>query len=541
MKKISLIILSVLTISSCEMERLPFSAITSSSLETVEGSLQSVTIGNYARLKEWVQNWHRLTEYPGDNVALSGTTTDNLFYNYNYQRIVTNSRVNNFWELSYRSIVGTNYVIEKITEGQSPTNDQILAENLYLRGMLYFYLTNVFGRPYTQGADNLAVPLKLTSDINDNTARATVGQLYDQIIADLLKAESLFNTTKPNIFASKESAQALLARVYLFKGDNAKAIEYANKVIQSPRFSLIPGAEFSTFPTKSPETNREIIFSIKFVKDVDNQGWSSIGSMYSNIQGVGWGEMYASRPYIEMVRKYPSDVRNSFIVPKVTNENVLWGLYVLDDNRYAFKVLTKSGDDYSYDDAGTAKKLTKKAKNVGGYDYFLEEGGKTRTVMIDKQMEMRNGYPKYFILKCSQQEGQPQLWSPIISRLGEIYLLRAEAYAKTGQTQLALDDVNTIRTRAGIPEIGLYKLTNLEGKSILEVVLAEKQLELAWEGHRKFDLYRNGLTLDRRYPGTHLSGASPKFSIAPTSNDIVEFIPETQILISGGLLVQNPI
>ncbi len=541
MKKVLISIISLFLVSSCDIERTPYDAIPESSLEKIEGSLESVTIGNYSRLKEWVQNWHRITEYPGDNVALSGTTTDNLFYNYNYNRLVTNSRVNNYWELSYRSIVGTNFVIEKIKEGQSANNDQLLAENLYLRGMLYFYLVNVFGRPYTQSTESLAVPLKLTSDINDNTARAKVGEVYAQIEKDLLKAESLFKTSKANIYASKESAQALLARMYLFMGNNAKAIEYANKVISSGRFSLLPAADFAVFPTKTPESNNEVIFSIRFMKDVDNQGWSSIGSMYSSIQNVGWGEMYASRSYIEMVRKYPTDVRNSFVVPKVLNENVIWGLYVLDDYKYAFKVLTKTGDDYTYTENGATKSLTKKAKNVGGFDYFIEDGGKTRTVMIDKQLEMRNGYPKYFIYKCSQQEGQPQLWSPIISRLSEIYLIRAEAYAKTGQDQLALNDVNIIRKRAGIPEVGLYTTTNLGGRNLLEVVLSEKQLELAWEGHRKFDIYRNNLTLDRRYPGTHLSGNSPRLTVAPTSNDIVEFIPENQIIISGGLLVQNPI
>lgn len=542
MKKIILYTFSLFLISSCDLERTPYDAITESSLDKIEGSLNSITVGNYSLLKDWVNNWHRLTEYPSDNVALSGTTTDALFYSYNYQRLTTSSRVNNYWSLSYRAIVGTNFVIEKIKEGESDANDQLLAENLYLRGMLYFYLTNVFGRPYTQGANNLAVPLKLSSDINDNTARATVGELYTQILADLLKAETLFNTEKESIYATKEAAQALLARVYLFMGNNEKAIEYANKVIDSGRFSLLSGADFAEFPTKTPESNSEAIFAIRFVKDIDNpsNGWYSIGSLYANIDGVGWGEMYASRPYIEMVRKYPSDVRNQFVVPKVVNEDVTWGLYVTDDYKYAYKVLTKSGDDYSYDDAGTSKMLTKTSNGAGAYTYSINIDGKVRSVIIDKQMEMRNGYPKYYIYKCSRQEGQAQLWSPIISRLAEIYLIRAEAYAKTGQSQKALDDVNRIRSRAGVPDVGLYTLANLGGKSVLEVVLSEKQLELAWEGHRKFDMYRNQMTLNRQYPGTHLSGNSPKFTIDPAGNDIIEYIPESQILVSGGLLVQNP-
>src|SRR5690606_19516989 len=193
-------------VGSCSLDRTSFNHITQEDLNKTEGSLSSITIGNYARLKLWVDNWHRITEYPGNNVSLSGTTTNPFFHFYNYQRVVTNQRTNVFWEESYRVIVGTNAVMEQIEEGSTNENDQLLAENLFLRGMMYFYLTNVFGRPYYQGKNNLAVPLKLTSDIADNNPRATVGQVYDQAEADLKKAEVLFTQSKENIFASREAA-----------------------------------------------------------------------------------------------------------------------------------------------------------------------------------------------------------------------------------------------------------------------------------------------------------------------------------------------
>src|SRR5699024_3652714 len=117
----------------------------------------------------------------------------------------------------------------------------------------------------------------------------------------------------------------------------------------------------------------------------------------------------------------------------------------------------------------------------------------------------RNGYPKFYIIKASQQEGIAQLWSPVISRLGEIYLNRAEAYAKSGEDELALKDINVIRERAGIP---IYNTQNdiPEDMSVLDVVLEERRLEMAFEGWRKFDIFRNNETLERRYPGSHLDG-----------------------------------
>lgn len=543
MKKLSKYIIAIgLFASSCSLDRTPYDALPADDLDDIQGSVESITLGNYSRLKDWVNNWHRVVEYPGDNVALSGTTTDNLFYSYNYQRLVTNARVNDFWEQSYKNIVGTNIVLEKLQEGESMGNDQLIAENLYLRSMLYFYLTNVFGRPYVQGPENMGVPIKLSSDVDENPARSSVGEVYAQIEKDLLKAESLFNTSKANVYASKEAAQALLARVYLYKGENQKAIEYADKVINSGRFTLLSTAELPNMSVKVPEDNSETIFAIKFVKDADypNNGWYTVGSMYATIQGAGWGEMYASRPYLELVRKYPSDRRNAFIDPVVKDAAVTMAYYVNDQYTYQGVEVTKSGDDYRYTENGTQKTLIKNPNGAGDYQYAINIGGKTRSVLIDKQLDDRNGYLKYFINKCSGQEGQAHLWSPIISRLAEIYLIRAEANAKLGNVNAALEDVNIIRKRAGIPEAGLYTAASLGNKTALDVVLEERQLELAWEGHRKFDIFRNNRTLNRQYPGTHLSGANPKFTIAPTSPDIVDYIPESQIVISGGVLIQNP-
>ncbi len=143
-------------------------------------------------------------------------------------------------------------------------------------------------------------------------------------------------------------------------------------------------------------------------------------------------------------------------------------------------------------------------------------------------------------MKCSGQEGQAHLWSPIISRLAEVYLIRAEASAKVGDITSALKDVNMIRQRAGISTAGLWTAANLNGKTALDVVLEERKLELAWEGHRKFDVFRNGKLMDRKYPGTHTSGTSPILTIDAKSNQAIEFIPEQQIVLSNGVLKQNP-
>lgn len=223
MKNILILLFISLTLMSCEVERFPYDSIASEELLSGEGGIAAATLGNYAILKGdadgngFASQFHRIAEYPGDNVALSGTTTDALFFTYNYNNLATSGRVNNFWTSGYQAIVGCNKMIALTTEGESEETDQLIGENYYLRAYAYFELVNVFGRPYNQGRDNLGVPLKLSSQIDDLPDRNTVGEVYDQVVADLLKAESLMSVNKSNSYATKEAAQALLSRVCIWK------------------------------------------------------------------------------------------------------------------------------------------------------------------------------------------------------------------------------------------------------------------------------------------------------------------------------------
>ncbi|MDF1550333.1 MAG: RagB/SusD family nutrient uptake outer membrane protein, partial [Bacteroidales bacterium] len=70
------------------------------------------------------------------------------------------------------------------------------------------------------------------------------------------------------------------------------------------------------------------------------------------------------------------------------------------------------------------------------------------------------------------------------------------------------------------------------------IVFDERRLELAYEAHRRYDIFRNGLTLNRHYPGTHDRGAA-LITVPATHPRVVEFIPDPQILAQPNL-VQNP-
>ena len=541
-------ILVAVVFSSCELDRSPFTEISADELFEDPGAAQSATLGNYLFLKGdkgydgWSDDLHRISEYGGDNVMISGGTTDPLFFFYNYQRNPNNSRNNRFWSNSFKAIVGTNRVIESLNEGETEEQDQVIGENYYIRALVFFQMGNVFGRPYNQGTENLSIPLKLTSDIEDLPDRNTVGEVYDQVIKDLKKAESLMTVNKGPSFASKEAAQALLSRVYLYMEDNQNAIDYADDVLDSGTYSLLSSSRFSVMNTLAPSENEEAIFSITLTKGIDIPGtedWFTIGSFYANIDGVGWGEMYASQTYLDLINDNPSDLRKSFIEPQYTEDSngqktpsVYW---VNDQYEYQFRDVTESSGTLTIEESGNTYTIESEMINGSTQYYFNGPDGR-QDVTYDYDMDKRNGYPKFFILKASQQENDLHLWSPTVSRLAEMYLNKAEAMAKEGMDQQALDNINILRERANVPP---YTLSSLPaGKSVLDVVLEERRLELAFEGHRKFDIYRNGRTMDRRYPGSHLNNSNPFFEIESTDNVIIEYIPEQQILIQPSL-IQN--
>src|SRR5699024_3641507 len=236
----SLVILLIFT--SCDIDRLPYTSQETEDLLQSEGGLKATTLGNYAILNGangFAALMHRVTEYGGDNVSLSGSTTDNFYYWYNYKNVTTNYRTDALWILAYRAMLGINTVLELTEEGVSPEQDQLIGENYYLRAYVNFSMVNVFGRPYTQDPSAPGIPLKLNSDVDQLPARSSVGDVYQQVIADLEKAISLMTIDKKANFATSLAAKALLSRVYLYMGDGyeQQVIDYATDVIESDRKS----------------------------------------------------------------------------------------------------------------------------------------------------------------------------------------------------------------------------------------------------------------------------------------------------------------
>ncbi|RYD80806.1 MAG: RagB/SusD family nutrient uptake outer membrane protein, partial [Sphingobacteriales bacterium] len=455
------LMLLALHITSCKKSFDPSTAIDENSALTNPADIETATIGTYALLRNasYVRSNHFLMEYPSDEIAQGQNSSDDLSRAYRYNHVTTSSHATNFWVQSYLVISAANKIIASVPDNSSAELRQLKGENLYLRAMMHFNLVRAFGRPYTQNSgENPGVPILkdgLSEDEKLTISRSKVSEVYNFILDDLLKAAGMLNDLKANPFASKQVANALLARVYLFMGNNEKAIEYADMVIGSGRYTLLTGSELTNYFKGAPESNTETIFCIRHVKTED-QDFNAIGSMYysgdanGNAAGQaqsGWGEIYASQKYYNFLSANAEDKRMGFISPY----------------------------------------------KVGG--------------VLQMNTRLTPNTPMYYVNKFNFQEGIINLSSPVYIRLAEMHLIRAEAKAKLGAAteQEALNDVNLLRQRAGLSGAALHTISSVvaSGKTVLDVVLEERWLELAFEGHRAYDLFRNGRPMVRNYPGTH--------------------------------------
>lgn len=552
------VICLLFTVTGCNLDTQMYNAVTEDIIK-IRANYPSLANGSYRMLKNdggITENSYLFSTYGGDELSISGSTTDKLMNFFTYLRDETSTRLEYGWELGYRTIGNCNETIGIYGMIGDPTEEEkiIAGEQYYLRALVYFELVNMFGQPYVNNpTQNLGLPIKLSSNPNDYPAgRSTVAETYQQIESDLLKSVELMTIsaggTKPksSCFATKEAAEALLARIYLYMERLDEAKTYADAVIGSGRFSLLQGEEYTKYPQHKPEENKETIFAVRRTKDKDSDTGMP-GVMYINLDGSGYEEVYASDRYLSLLELHPEDLRNKFIVKKNPKADQLRFVYSRRKaNSIAYEYgkisVTRSGNNYvmSAADAANFQSNIIQEENhyLGKRYYVIATNGIKYVGRVEPTIDERGDLPKYTINKCSYQEQSKHLWSPIVSRLSEMYLIRAEVNAEKGNTQLALDDVNILRRRAGIPE---YKVSDLTAEhDIKKVVEEERNLELAFEGHRRYDIFRHRQTLDVGYPGFHITAASTRVQIPYNDPAVCEYIPLREMNNYPGGLEQNP-
>lgn len=164
-----------------------------------------------------------------DELEYYGMPGEPLETFYKHQVIASDVLVSRLWNSSYNLIYMTNAAIEGLESSQSlsePSKEQLTGEALFIRALTHFYLSNLFGE----------IPYITTTNYEQNklVSRMTMNEVYDNVINDLESAKTMLGedyVVAERIRANTYTVSALLARVYLYRGEWVKAENESSLVI----------------------------------------------------------------------------------------------------------------------------------------------------------------------------------------------------------------------------------------------------------------------------------------------------------------------
>ena len=379
----------------------PITSITTSEVFNSDVQASAALAAVYSQL---ISNGGQLGFSNGYLTMLGGMSSDELYYygqgdpnilGFSPNQLLTaNSYTSIVWTSAYKTIYAANGVIEGVAASTSngltdSARKELTGEAKFVRAFSYFYLVNIFGD----------VPLALTVDFNKTRymARTSVDLVYQQIIQDLKDAQSVLPPdysaalAQERIVANRWAATALLARVYLYRGDYPNAAAQATAVINNTAlYSLVPNPN-EVFLINSKEAIWQLEQATAgYFNNATPEGFNILPSPLTTAVAH-----YCLAPSLLNVFE-PGDLRRIAWVDTTDNSN---------------GGPTSPGSTY--------------------YPY------------------------KYKINIAESVSGGVSSEYYMVLRLAELYLIRAEAEANgaTGGTGAAIADLNALRSRAGLPAL----------------------------------------------------------------------------------------
>lgn len=248
-------------------------------------------------------------------------------YRSDTQWIYSDHSTSPLWSYAYYTIARANNVINNLDDkvGVDATQQQVnnvKAEALFIRALCYFDLVITYCQPYNYNAtedDKMGVPLVLVTE-NGKPARDSKENVYNQIVADLLQAESIMaddyvrsGVTDKAATPTKPAIQALLSRVYLYMNKWQEAANYATKVINNKKYELAPADAYAAmFSAATAPEGGEIIFEV-YGSDKneywDNSGWAHLPYMTTTDDQGSHGDVCATKDLYDLYSE--GDVRKS--------------------------------------------------------------------------------------------------------------------------------------------------------------------------------------------------------------------------------------
>lgn len=459
-----------------------------SSVATTEATINSV----YSRLKAsslYGRDMFVIAEALGDIVFANGR--GGRFVNENSNNPAAGSNTNHMviWSDAYQAINEANLILDNMGAVPGATATHLSrweGELKFLRALLYFDLIKTYAYIPTfvvPSQDKGGVVLTTTGfnsgtvAINFFPARATTAAVYDQIMSDIYKATALLtNANKGVNYASKLAALTLGSRVALYQGNYQRSDSFATAAIAAGGIGALTTTANHVSAWRAV-THNESIFELRFASPQELIGGIAV-TLHGALNNFGSTANLGQT----------SSTANGGFGPLVPNRKLLTDLGItsvpassattLGYGTTTIPVLTKTGD--------VRNQL---------YEVGTSSGGRW--------------------IECTKfigKSGAPGLDNIPILRWAELYLNRAEARAKLGgaaNEANAWADLNIIRSNR---IVGFVAGAPLTGQALIDEILKQRYLELAYEGQRFWDMKRNGLAISKVTPPVNLAATDFRYN-----------------------------
>lgn len=432
--------------------------------------------------------------------------------------------VRNNWRYRYETIARANRVIRNVDmcDMSDELKQQYKNEARFLRGFIYFNLLNIWG----------GVPIyDETTDVDTQFAdmlkpRSSVEEVRKFILADFEAALALPKEwDKANHGrATWGAAMAMKGKTLLYAGQYKEASECFDKVIKSGLYDLYP--DYAGLFLPGGDDSSEMIFSIQNISGKGQEAGMPLAFYMGTRSTYGscWNNVMAATSFVDSYewadgRPFDWDeVVPNFTTSNATKRKVFCS--TLNSNKTAVRKYTAYKDKllemYSKRDPRMAASIilpythykgwTKNAPTDNEYVIATGMGMPVGNGMI----MVNNNHEAYLWRKFVPEANMDGLISnrahtpinfPLI-RLADVYLMQAECLNELNRQPEAVEYINKVRTRTGMPGInsGPAWLKASSRDEVFERIRHERAVELCAEGHNYFDMKRWKLleTLDGR-------------------------------------------